>query len=205
MKVDTDLLVLGTTTLSDAAIENDLVVGGDLTIGANSLNTTTTELAIQPLALQAIDLMAGAVRIETDGTMMVNEDAIFAKDVEIQGVLSANTIRGIGDTLEVSGSARFENAEFGQVKVTAEDIEILSDTEVVSNATAGKLILKAGETRLKVFNDKVTSDSLIFITPRRAITGPSLYTDTQLEGQYFIVEIPIAPTQDIEFNYLIVN
>ena len=205
LKVDTDLLVLGTTTLSDAAIENDLVVGGDLTIGANSLNTTTTELAIQPLALQAIDLMAGAVRIETDGTLLVKENAVFAKDVEVQGVLSANTIRGIGDTLEVSGSARFENAEFGQVKVTAKDVEILSDTEVISNSTAGKLKLKAGETQLKVFNDKVTRDSLIFITPRRAITGPSLYTDTQVEGDYFIVEIPIAPLQDIEFNYLIVN
>ena len=205
LRVDTDLLVLGTTTLSDAAIENDLVVGGDLTIGANSLNTTTTELAIQPLALQAIDLMAGAVRIETDGTLLVRENAVFAKDVEIQGVLSANTIRGIGDTLEVSGSARFENAEFGQVKVTPKDVEILSDTEVISNSTAGKLKLKAGETLLKVFNDKVTRDSLIFITPRRAIAGPSLFTDTQVEGQYFIVEIPIAPTQDIEFNYLIVN
>ena len=149
--------------------------------------------------------MAGAVRIETDGTMKINENAVFAKDVEIQGVLSANTIRGIGDTLEVSGSARFENAEFGQVKVTPKDVEILSDTEVISNSTAGKLKLKAGETLLKVFNDKVTRDSLIFITPRRAIAGPSLFTDTQVEGQYFIVEIPIAPTQDIEFNYLIVN
>ncbi len=65
--------------------------------------------------------------------------------------------------------------------------------------------LKAGETQLKVYNDKVTRDSLIFITPRRAITGPSLYTDTQVEGDHFIVEIPIAPLQDIEFNYLIVN
>ena len=176
------LLVLGSTTTNDLSVGNSISVGNTMQIGANSINTVGQDLEIQPLKQGAISLMGGAVRIETDGTLKVAENAEFAKDVKVGGVLSAQTINIDSNTLPTYSS----------------------DTEVSVSESAGFLVLRSGYTQLKVNDPKVTSKSLIFLTPKQTIDNP-LFVKEQVSGKYFIVGVKSAPTTNIDFNFLIIN
>jgi len=198
--IKTDLTVLGTTTLKDASVQENVTVGSDLTIGATKIETTTSPLEIQPLRQQAVSIMGGLLVIETDGTMKVEGEARFAKDVKVTGVLSASSIRGLGDNINVSGSATFD-----RIAISEKSIETESDTIVEAKGTAGLVKLKEGETQIKIKSDKVKDASLVFITPKGSTAGETLYIKEQVDGQFFIVAIENAVDRDMEFNFLIVN
>src|SRR5690606_12514252 len=84
-----NLLVLGTSTLREATVIEALAVGTTLHITPSSINTLE-ELSIQPFKQGAIDLMAGAVRIETDGTVTFAENVEFAKDIAVKGAITTS-------------------------------------------------------------------------------------------------------------------
>jgi len=175
-----NLMVSGSTTLSDAAVLNALLVGDYLTIGSNSIDTLGVDLEIQPLGQGGVRFLGGAVTIDTDGKLKVEEDAEFAKNVSVGGVLSAK-----------------------DVAVSRANVEILSETEVVASGSSGLVTLPANEPELKINSDRAKASSLIFITPKGETSTP-LYIKEQNEG-YFVVGIKEEQLVDIKFNFLIVN
>jgi len=182
LKIESDLTVLGTTTLREASIQESLAIGADLTIGASSINTINDTLEIQPLAQQGVSIMGNLITIDTSGNVKVAGNAHFAKDVQVEGVLSAKSISIIkADYLE------------------------LSATEASSSATASTSTIKAGQTIRKIYSDLVKADSLIYITPIGDTDNQVVFLSSQVDGEYFTVKVKDAPTVDIKFNFLIIN
>ncbi len=199
--INADLTVLGTTTLREAAITETLAIGaGELVINSNSINTLSDTLEIQPLKQQPVSIMAGAVTFNTDGTVRFTENVAFEKNVSVEGELVTSVIKGVNDVLNVSGSANFE-----RIGVEATAPEVVNNTTVNASGSAGLVTLKAYQTQVRVNNDNVTEDSLIFITPVGSTGGQQVYLKNQVAGQHFTVEIENVVNQDIRFNFLIVN
>jgi len=209
--INNGLTVLGPSTFTDGTFQNSLSIGQDMTISGNSINTIGTDLEIQPLRQGVINFMAGAVKIETDGTLKVNENAVFAKDVQVQGVLSASSIKGLDDNLSVSGSARFagniesRRATFDKINIASSGAQMISDTEAIATGSAGMVTLKTGQTEVVIYNKIVTDKSMIFITPKANIIGQTLYIKDQVQEQSFTVGINHPIAKDIDFNFLIMN
>ena len=198
--VNNGLTVLGPSTFTDATFQNSLSIGQDMKIENNSINTIGQDLEIQPLRQGNISFMAGAVKIESDGTLKVNQNAVFAKDVQVQGVLSASTIQGLNNNLSVSGSATFD-----KINIASSGAQMISDTEAISTGSAGMITLKSGKTEVIVYNKEVTEKSMIFLTPKTSTEGQTLFIKEQVKADHFTVAIENPILKDIDFNFLIMN
>jgi len=193
------LLSLGPATFGQATFIDGISIGTTLTIGANSINTLGQDLEIQPLKTGAISIMAGAIRIETDGSVKFAENATFAKNVKVGGKISANNLEVI-DTLIASGSATFAKLNLSLV----EPAYAISDIEVQATGSAGLASIKPYRTELTINTPHVTEESLIYITPVGS-TNQVLYLLRQVAGESFTVGVNAPVASDIQFNWIIVN
>lgn len=187
LKVNFDLTVFGTTTLREAVVQDTIGIGSEMEITSNAINTLTQDFEIQPLKQAPIDFMAGAVRIEKDGTVTFAENTTFAKNIEVKG------------------TATIKNIVIPNTKITT-----LSDTEVEASGSAGTLFIKAGKTIRKVVNPNVVENSLIYITAVSDTQGQAPYIAEQVTGDAsesasFTVKINHEVSKDIKFNFLIIN
>ena len=131
-----------------------------------------------------------------------------------------------------------EASQSGEVIIAAaenfENIGILAPG-LQTNATAGEATLPAGETELIIFNDKLTDQSLVYLTPTADTKNKILYVkekvgntnqehelnelDTKLtnenelnerntngtNGGYFVVGLNEALNWPVKFNWWIIN
>jgi hypothetical protein len=92
---------------------NSLSVGTTLSIGASSIDVLGYDLELQPLRQGGVSFLAGRVRIDTEGNLVVGGNAEFAKDVTVRGNLAANLISPLPDqdlVINLSSSAGHEAA-----------------------------------------------------------------------------------------------
>ena len=151
-------------------------------------------------------------------------------NVRIKGELKLNGGRIVSETgiLELNPGAASDTVPEPKVVVKG-DLELQGklilgasdsaaaegNTELETTTGAGKII--AGDTETRIENHKVTENSLIYITPTSKTGGQVLYVsakrakeetdsdsgDTLPQG--FTVSIEQATTEDIEFNWWIVE
>ncbi len=199
------LLSLGASTFGDISAMNSLSVGTSLTISPNSINTLGVDLEIQPLRQGQISFMAGAVKINIDGTLAVYENALFQKNLTVRGNLSAQIISPLPNSdlsINLSNSAtnsgRFTvtndsqtavlavssegslqasgSGTFSKIKFNVVGQAIASGQyQATATGSAGTAILKKSTNELTVLNPQVTSDSLIYITPAQETQNLVLY------------------------------
>ncbi len=188
-----NLAVFGTTTLSEVSITTSVTIGtgNTLSISSNSINTIGSDLEIQPLKQGGITFLGGLIAFSLDGKVKFSEDVSFEKNVDVAGIMTAKTVSTV-------------DLQLGQGKTT-----VISDTEVDASGAAGLVVLKQNTSFIKVRNPLVHETSFIFITPKTA-TRKSLYLLEQKEAvsdepAYFKVGIDSESSEDIKFNYLIVN
>ena len=143
-------------------------------------------------------------------------------DVTVTGILStgllkidgiANSINAIGTDLKLQDSALAENIDIfnGRVTMTTNgDIKTVGeitakkynvDTSDVAGASAGSTVIPTGEEFILVETTALTSDSLIFVTPNKALPIGSWRYDEAT----FVIELDAPATEDIEVNWWIVN
>ncbi len=178
----------GTTTLSEASVMNTITIGtgSTLNLSNNSLYTLGDDLSIQPFRQGGVNFLGGLISFDTDGKAVFKEDVTFEKNVGVAGVLSAKTVAST-------------ELQLGQGTTT-----VISDTEVTATAAAGLVTLKKNTDHVKVNNPLVRDNSFIFITPKTK-TVLQLFLLDQAEGTSFTVGVDGKSTEDIKFNYLIVN
>lgn len=234
------LLSLGASTFGNLSVMDTLSVGTTLTFSPNSINTLGVDLEIQPLKQGQISFMAGAVKINIDGTLAVFEDALFHKNLLVKGNLSAHIVSPLpnhdlsvnlptsttdsgrftvtnasnsavlavnsdGD-VQASGSGMFSKIKFNLVgKAIAS-----GHLQATATGSAGSAIIKTSTNELTIINPMVNSESLIYITPANQTQNQVLYLMRQngKEGNIpgsFTVGVSGNTTQDILFNWLIVN
>ena len=228
------LIAFGPTTLEQLSVLDSISIGTNFTISSNSINLLGGDLEIQPLRQGGVSFLAGAVKIEADGNLKVNENAKFAKDVQVMGTLSANVISplpqqdlnvtlpdsslnvqdGTGNKVlsinQVGDVTASGSGTFGKLNLSfASPAYALNDTQAVATGSAGTATLKKYRTEITVYNPLITKDSLIYITPVGTTTSIlSLLRQTPntlyTQGSFTVGANSIAG-QDIQFNWMIVN
>ncbi len=186
-----NLAVFNTATFAQASVLDNLQVGNNMTLSMNAINTVGADLEIQSLRQGAVSFLGGLIRFDTDGKVAFAEDVSFQKNVAVTGVLSAHTVATT-------------DLQLAQGTTT-----VLTDTEVDSTAAAGLVTLKRGTDHMKINNPLVKENSFIFITPKTK-TNQNLFLLDQKEAKdeeegSFTVGVDAKATDDIKFNYLIVN
>ena len=186
-----NLAVFNTATFAQASVLDNLQVGNNMTLSMNAINTIGADLEIQSLKQGAISFLGGLIRFDTDGKVTFAEDVYFQKNVAVTGVLSAHTVAST------------------ELQLAQGTTTVLSDTEVDSTAAAGLVTLKRGTDHMKINNPLVKETSFIFITPKTK-TNHNLFLLDQREAKdeekgSFTVGVDAKATDDIKFNYLIVN
>jgi len=107
------LMVFGPTSLSDTSIVGQLSINGNLILADDSINVLGSDLNLQPLRQGGLSIMAGLIRIDTNGNLSVSGNADFAQNVTVKGNLAAGIISPLpGSDLTInlaSGSANGAN------------------------------------------------------------------------------------------------
>ncbi len=187
----------------DVVIDGNLEVSG--TINSNELKTKSlfAEL-IQPkddLIIQLNQLPDNATPSSARGSKLRIEDA------------NNNLMASI----DASGSARFNDVESRQAMFRKLNIAAAEATpsagfgtlipEITTNATAGQAALPANETELAIYNQNITKDSLIYITPTSDTGNKVLFVKNKKDGRegFFTIGLDKAISRPIGFNWWIIN
>ncbi len=117
-------------------------------------------------------------------------------------------INNKGDIIS-SGSARFGKLNLSLVGKA----EAINENEAVATGSAGFATLKRGRTELTIINPNVTKDSLIYVTPFGDTSNKVIYLLRQtpnepengIQGSFTVGVSGTTTTQDLQFNWLVVN
>lgn len=232
LKVDQNLLSLGTASLREASIFDKLSVGQTLTFSNNSVNTIYGDLEIENMRQGLVSFMGGLVKISQTGDLLVKGTAEFAKDVTIRGTLAASVISPLpGAKLAIhignQNTSRFSlinkdnqevatinqngditasgSATFSKLNIFASPVYARGDTEYVATGSAGTATLLPYKSEVTILNQNVTAKSLIYITPATDTQNTVLYLLRQVPNASFTVGVSKVLAMPIQFNWIIVN
>jgi hypothetical protein len=226
-----NLYVTGTTALDSLSVRESIVVGSDLVISSlisdiqnlTSIDTINAPLSIQSSGAQPLEIMAGLVRIDTQGNVNI------AGSLAVEGTVSAKSLTlsadsehttGFGNLLSVvnsldeevaaisaTGSAEFRDVTADEFAVredpTATESATLAGNIFETSATAGTAKIGAGSQEITIKNPKIGLDSLVFVTPTSSTTSV-LYVKEQADGS-ILVGFDSPTTSDVSFNWWIVQ
>jgi hypothetical protein len=107
----------------------------------------------------------------------------------------------LGEIEMMGGKILFDTK--GNVKVigeiTARKYNV--DTSDVAAASAGRMVISAGESRIEIETKALTEDSLIFVTPGRPVVVGSRWLE---EGKFEIV-LQESLSEDLEVSWWVIN
>gem|GEM_PF-6244737 len=145
--------------------------------------------------------------VDSLGNLLMTGD-IIAKSADLMQ-LATDSIRsltpGKGVTLELRAGEKFaiKSTANGEV-FTVNEHGKLSVKGASSNGTVGTDKIASGNKGYFVSTDKVTSSSKIFITLATVSDSPVAVTKVE-EGKGFYVELKESATEDIQFNWWLVD
>ncbi len=147
----------------------------------NKIESLDRPLTIQSLAASPLEIMAGKVIIDTDGNTK------FLGNVEVAGNLKVNNII-VANNADPTATQSLEIAQ----------------GEINSNATAGKAVLTANTEKVRINNNKVSLNTLVYITPITSTQNKVLYVKAKDAG-FFEVGFSDTLDTDVEFNWWIIE
>ena len=160
-------MVNGDTHLASAFISGTFQAG-EVQIYNDVIETTNTALYIQPSGLGSVNIMnnlfiAQNGEIQINGNLKVTGSLIAnlltAQDATISGTLAANNIETNTIKIATDSAASLIVAESGFAALAT------NSAQINSNATAGSSTLPAGKTEIIIHNNKITANSMIYLTP----------------------------------------
>jgi len=217
------LAVFGDTILGQTMIAGGLLIDGTITLTGDSIETIGDPLYIQKNRLASLDIMGGTLVVTTQGEVMIHGNldlagsftlrdsfgsvvasfdqggnARLAGDLEARqatfsGSLTTNTL--VTNEASVSGALTLNDLRFNEVATDAATL----------GASVGHATLPAGSQTLLIDNPKVTSETLIYLTPLSSTGNQSLYVLDKTPGAGFTVAMDAPLTNDVQFNWWIVN
>ena len=185
----TDLYVLNQAAVNSLSIGSSIAVGTDMVIQTGAINTISSPLSIQSLASAPVEIMAGKLRIETNG------DVTIAGNLNVAGAINSQslTVKETGDSgfgklisvvdaqgtevasIDASGSASFNNISLGRVSGSSDIREAVDITQ--------------GATSVIISRTWETPPTSVIVTPSYNTT--SWVTDISQNG--FTINVAIAP------------
>lgn len=213
-----NLTVANTTNLFKARISDSLVTGSIL-IESSTVLALSDDLLISSLG--TIRLFDNAVVIAKDGTMAVRGE------ISAQALAIKNAVGETVASIDASGSAKFNHVVARKLSIenVATQAAIIGDSGkrdiynnpipgIVTNAeAAGNATLLRDTQELIIYNDSVTTQSLIYLTPTtnstiKPLTVSQKYSCDLADNDcrpYFTVRTEELLHPDYSFNWLIIN
>ena len=199
-----NLYVTGQAAISSLSISNSISIGTDFVINSTSgepgltpkvsVNTLSAPLKLQSLAMAPIEMMAGKIKIETNGDVIINANLYVAGKIESESI----------KTKEIT-TERFIIATSPTSEESVPTSEVASASGIIkSNATAGTATIPAGLTELTIENSKIEDSSLIYVTPTSSTENNVLYVKNKEAGQ-FVVGFTNPIDVDVAFNWWIIK
>jgi hypothetical protein len=194
-------------TVAGKAQVYDLNIAGKLTTGFIEIDGIAGSITtvMQPLQLQTNPLAGNIEAFDRKIVMTSNGD------IEIQGTLRAEKV----ETKEIVA----QSAVLGKVEIATESskLQISSDkqnsitndqtdiTSTISQASLGKAVLKEGRRRVLVRTSALTENSSVFVTATSSTGGQSMYVEDIIPGRGFYAEVDEVVSEDLGFNWWVVN
>ena len=230
--ITNDLFVTGQAAINSLSVTNSLTLGSDLVLNGqdSSLNTLSSPLKLQSLAMAPVEIMGGLVTIDTKGNMQIAgnlavEGRISSSGLTLKDSLQGQSLQG-GDatssasllslqdqsgtqvgSVNASGSAQFNSISTPQFIIAAPDATsagtIINGT-ITTNSTVGQAVIPAGVSEITIKNPKVTDYTLVYVTPTSSTQNNVLYVKSKSAGQ-FVVGFTTAINTDVNFNWWIVQ
>ena len=218
--VGAKLTILGDTQLANAFISGTFTAG-EIAIKDNFIETTNTALYIQPSNTGSVHIMADTLVIAQNGEVEINGN------LTISGSLMASLI--VAEEIQTNKLTSLEigSSILNSTQITSESIKIATDSaqslivagsvlgqmatssaELISNATAGTSLLPAGKSEIIINNNKITPDSMVYLTPVGSTNNQVPYLKAKVVNEldsYFIIAIDQALESDISINWWIIN
>ncbi|QQG41614.1 MAG: hypothetical protein HYV90_05680 [Candidatus Woesebacteria bacterium] len=205
-----DLYITNQAAINSLSVSNSIAVGSDLIFGSsvNSINTLSSPLEIQNLAMAPVEIMAGLVRIDTHGNVDIAGNLFVAGEVrsktgfKVQDSNSNNVA-----SIDAEGIGNFNSVSATQFVIAAGVDATNSSTingVITTNATAGSATIASGITEITIKNPKVTDYTLIYVTPTSSTNNNVLYVKSKQIGE-FVVGFANPIDVDAMFNWWIVQ
>jgi len=213
---DNTLLSLS-SELKLSALNSINIFDGQVTIAKNGTITTNGSI-IAKGGIKTNEIKS----IDGDGlSVVLNANQGSLEKLKIKNNLGAEVA-----TINASGSAYFKDgiafdkyleatssASIASAADTFAANGIFSPSIKTESQTAGVGLMPTGSPEILIYNEKVTDDSLIYVTATSPTFGKSLYLAQKQSCQpqtinckpYFKVAIDGSTTSDIHFNWWIVN
>lgn len=178
MGIDLDVhnaTMSGTLAVLGKTLLSDLTVTGEIVTGLLRIDGLSSEIhtLVGPLKLQENGLNG----IELFAGLMTIDPT---GDITTEGILAAKEVKAekltIVETAQASGSA-------------------------VLASSVGTVTIPAGETSIDVQTTALTADSLIFVTPQRAVAAGA----KRLNSNTFTITLEQAPVSNLKVQWWIIN
>ena len=216
--VGAKLTVQGDTQLGNAFISGTFTAG-EIAIKDNFIETTNTALYIQPSQTGSVHIMGDTLVIAEDGNIQINGN------LTVSGSLMANLI--VADQIQANKLTANEVSS-NEIKIATDSAQTIiaesgfgtiatSSAKLTSNATAGTATLPAGKTEIVITNNKITANSMVYLTPvgstnnqvpyiktKMVYSEAELLADPTLQN-YFTIALDNYLDKDIDINWWIIN
>ena len=212
------LFITDQAAVSSLSVTSTVTIGSDLVISSignslengnwkieNSLNSLSAPLRIQSLAMAPIEIMAGKIRIETNGDVKINANLYVAGKIESESVKTKEitTERLVIAATNTSGeSSSAQSPTSGEPGLTP---EVSSASGIIkSNAVAGTAVIPAGLAELEIENSKIENSSLIYVTPTSTTENNVLFVKSKETGK-FTVGFTDPININVTFNWWVIE
>ncbi len=215
---DTILVFVQNTWFDPIAQSNSASGSGDLAQIANQLSVLQSDfdtLVKTSLTATTSGILANFSDVKTS-SLSVLGDTVLA-DTVINGKLNvgAMTFDNVEQSINAAGVLKIQSLALGNIEFQGGLVTIDTTGNVVVNsitsqkykvagASAGQATLPANTTEIIIASSMVTSDSLIFVTPKKALSYPMAVIE-KTDGVGFKVAVSQSEAHDIDFDWFIVD
>ena len=192
-----DPLALSPLATTSANLPSDLVLDSLLVNGslfAQSFSSFDSDLYIQPTGDKPVHLLANLMTLYPDGKIVVNGDLLITGTIYSMG-LDTRTAT-VSGTLAAGGLIIASDNPIQTATVSA---------QTSSNATIGTATIASDSAEVVIANQKVTGQTLIYLTPISDTGNQVLYVKSKQAGVGFTVAVPAPLTNEVSFNYWLVE
>ncbi|NMB70302.1 hypothetical protein GYA27_03825, partial [candidate division WWE3 bacterium] len=180
--VDANMNVLGDTTL------NNVTVTGDLMAGLIKVDTLENSIGLVGIP---------CYNKETDE---MNEENCASQTLYLQKGLTGNVDFMDGAVVIAADGTLNVEGEVKATTVTANEFQVKGASELIGSSS-----IKAGNKEVVIENNKIKTNSKVFVTATTMTGGQALIVTDKKEGESFTVAIESTTNDDVNFDWWILN
>ncbi len=224
MNLTGDLSLDGNLMVKSQATIKGVLIAGSIAFKDNFIETADTALYLQPSGTGSVHVLGDTLVIADTGDVTINGNldlngALIAQTASFSGSLFASLIK----THEISTDKISVSTDSAQTIIAESGFAALatSSAKLSSNATAGTVTLPAGKTEIVIQNNKLTSQSMVYLTPVGSTQNQVVYVKSKFisptpspiiatdsaafSPSTFVIALDKPLSSNIDINWWIIN